>query len=221
MTKIFCVGLSRTGTYSLHRALLMLGFSSKHWDYTKQSLRYNGNELDVDFSWFEQFDAFLDTPVARFYRELDERFPGSKFILTERNTEDWLRSYKQFFKPYSPDDAELPSLRMDLYRTYGHEDEILRESFEKHNREVKEYFRKRPDDLLCIIIGEGKEWEKLCSFLSVPVPERPFPKANTKSEYKLINFYIKHKAFIDTVMPKSVRKKVADAIWPDRPRAGK
>src|SRR2546428_3527983 len=47
-------------------------------------------------------DALTDTPIPSFYRELDTRFPGSKFIPTARDSEGWLKSRKkQFIKRFA------------------------------------------------------------------------------------------------------------------------
>lgn len=213
--KIFGVGLSKTGTYSLHCACQVLGFSSQHWAYTRRTIQYGHNGVEIDFSKFEPFDAFFDTPVARIYKELDAKFPGSKFILTERDTDDWLRSYKIFFEPNSPSNSKTPNLITDLYGTTGHEDEILRKSYEAHNDQVKQYFRYRPNDLLCMTIGKGNEWARLCSFLSVPIPDVPFIRSNTKTENKWVRTYYKHRSLINTFVPKFFQKIVADVAWPE------
>ena len=42
------------------------------------------------------YDAFEDLPWCLLYRELDEAFPGSKFVLTVRSSSEvWLRSYRR------------------------------------------------------------------------------------------------------------------------------
>ncbi|MBL0299362.1 MAG: hypothetical protein IPQ21_19985 [Betaproteobacteria bacterium] len=45
----------------------------------------------------EQNEALTDTPIPSFYRELDRRYPGAKFILTVRDMESWLLSCKRQF----------------------------------------------------------------------------------------------------------------------------
>ena len=60
----------------------------------------------------------------------------------------------------------------------GHE-EIYIERYERHNREVIEYFADRGNDLLILNITGGEGWEKLCPFLNKPVPAVRFPCVNT------------------------------------------
>ena len=51
--------------------------------------------------------------------------------------------------------------------------------FKAHNEEVRRLVpRKR---LLVHESGEG--WEKLCAFLGVPVPAKPYPKVNTTEDF--------------------------------------
>jgi hypothetical protein len=104
------------------------------------------------------------------FKELDKTFPGSKFILTERDKKSFAKSYINYFEgtefEKSPDEV----------------DEIL-EKYEKHNQDVKDYFKDRPDDLLVIDVIGGEGWEKLCPFLDKPVPSQPFPHKN-KGRYR-------------------------------------
>ena len=54
--------------------------------------------------------------------------------------------------------------------------------YERHNREVVEFFGARSDDLLVFDMFAGEGWEKLCAFLRLPVPAEPFPWRNSKAE---------------------------------------
>ncbi len=121
----------------------------------------------------EQFDAFQDVPWAALYRELDEAFPGSRFILVERDESKWLQSASTHFG-----DQHIP-LHEWLYGEGvmdGHEDLYL-ERYRRHNDEVKAYFANR-EDFLNFSIQHGDGWDKLCRFLNKPVPKLPFPHEN-------------------------------------------
>ena len=59
----------------------------------------------------------------------------------------------------------------------GHE-EVYVERYERHQREVIEYFRDRPADLLMLDLTRGEGWGKLCPFLGLSIPGAPFPHAN-------------------------------------------
>jgi hypothetical protein len=79
MQRIWGIGLTRTGTTSLNTALNLLGYKSIHWPTTAELL--NGN-----------LQAATDESVGVVFKYLDFRHPGSKFILTERDEESWIRS---------------------------------------------------------------------------------------------------------------------------------
>jgi hypothetical protein len=79
MQRIWGIGLTRTGTTSLNTALNILGYRSIHWPTTSDLLHGN-------------LQAATDESVAVVYKYLDFRHPGSKFILTERDEESWVRS---------------------------------------------------------------------------------------------------------------------------------
>lgn len=174
-TKIFGIGFHKTGTTSLASALRRLGYS-----VTGPDGAHNHNIAeeahDIVFDLAEQHDAFQDNPWPLFYKELDIKYPGSKFILTIRPTDNWIKSLvKHFGQKTTP-------MRKWIYGDdYGYpegNEQIYIDRYEKHNREVQEYFKDRPGDLLVFRITEGDEWEKLCYFLHEPIPEGPFPHEN-------------------------------------------
>lgn len=177
-TKIFGIGLSKTGTTSLANALQILGCKTRD---NMGVVKYTAGELSsVDLAIVEAFDALTDTPIPSFYRELDARFPGSKFILTVRDADGWLASCK---KQFTQRFAELQTdahkrLFLDLYGTDVFDPERFASGYDRFVHGVREYFKHRPGDLLTINVAAGEGWEKLCPFLGRPVPDIPFPKAN-------------------------------------------
>ncbi len=65
--KVFGIGLSKTGTKSLVKALKILGYKSVHYP----------RNLNV----LKNYDAAADISVAHAFKELDKKYPKSKFIL--------------------------------------------------------------------------------------------------------------------------------------------
>ena len=94
-TKIFGIGLSRTGTQSLSRALRTLEYRTAHYP---NIVYYRLGRADIDINEVKKYDAVTDIPVARFYKELDIAFPGSKFILTIRNAKKWVESCNKLYE---------------------------------------------------------------------------------------------------------------------------
>jgi hypothetical protein len=182
--KIFCLGLSKTGTNSLTSALNILGFRAVHWHYTRKVFDYHDDGIKIHYDKFIDYDAFADTPIARIYPELDKRFPGSKFILTIRDGSKWAESFRSQFENGISDEFEA-RLHMDLYGTDSYDHDLCVAAFDKHTRNIKQYFEGREEDLLIINLTEGDGWEKLCKFLGKAVPDVEFPVRYKKQERDL------------------------------------
>ena len=176
--KIFGIGLSKTGTSSLAQALQILGY--KTLDNMGASRYVAGDLSSLDLPTVEAHEALTDTPIPSFYRELDVRFPRSKFILTVRDREGWLKSCMKQFSPRFAEGQSEPNKRLfeDLYGTNVFDESKFSGGYEQFVAGVLEYFKDRPQDLLVLNVAAGEGWEKLCPFLRRPVPEVPFPKAN-------------------------------------------
>jgi fructose-1,6-bisphosphatase/inositol monophosphatase family enzyme len=176
--KIFGIGLSKTGTSSLAQALQRLGFKTRDCMGTR---RYVAGDLSsIDMDTVLAHDALTDTPIPSFYRELDARLPGSKFILTVRDRESWLQSCRKQFTERAAAAQSDAHRRLfeDLYGTNVFDEQRFADGYERFVAGVHEYFRGRPADLLVLNVTAGDGWEKLCPFLGRPIPEAPFPKAN-------------------------------------------
>ena len=170
--KIFCIGFHKTGTSSLGRALRMLGYNVRRSELSDFKTPRAAQEiLDFACAQAEQYEAFRDNPWPVVYQEMDRRFPGSKFILTVRPGASWINSVVRHFG------AETTPMREWIYGAgcpQGNE-AIYLARYERHNREVLEYFRDRPDDLLVMNLAANEGWEKLCRFLGKEIPRAPFP----------------------------------------------
>jgi 3'-phosphoadenosine 5'-phosphosulfate (PAPS) 3'-phosphatase len=186
--KIFGIGLSKTGTTSLSQALRILGLSTI--DNPGVTHYVPGDLSSIDPGILEENDAFTDTPIPSFYRELDKHFPGSRFILTVRDMDGWLLSCKKQFTQKLSDKQNSAHNRLftDLYDCTVFDEQKFRKGYENFVNGVMEYFSDRPGDLLVMDVSAGDGWEKLCPFLDRGIPGIPFPKANvTKIRWMNIN----------------------------------
>ncbi len=174
--KIFGIGLSKTGTTSLTRALEILGYSAIHNPSYLLSLSDEG--LKLDYQEVDRFDALTDIQIARFYKELDLRYPDSKFILTTRKMEGWLGSCQNHFNDYRNSSAKAKALHLDVYGTDSYDERKLRSAYKRHYDEVVEYFLNRENDFLVLDVSDKGKWEKLCGFLGKSVPDEPYPVKN-------------------------------------------
>lgn len=180
--KIFNIGLSKTGTNSLVEALGVLGYNVLHYPPS-----------DI-VGAVEQCDGCADIPTALKYKELDKRFPGSKFILTVRDKKSWLKSINKHFhrRPISTLGSWGLQNRVDMYGGKNAEDCDFSRVYDKHHLDVFNYFKNRKEDLLILNICDGEGWDKLCQFLGHEVPDMQFPKSNEAP---------KKKESIDVVIP--------------------
>ncbi len=171
--KIFCIGFHKTGTKSLAAALTYLGYRVTGPNGTRDP-DIADNVYKMTRELVGAYDAFQDNPWPVLYRELDLDYPNSKFILTIRDSDNWIRScVRHFGRNKTP-------MRKWIYGEgcpKGHET-IYRERFENHNAEVIQYFQNRSDEFMILDFSKGDGWEKLCAFLEKEVPPTPFPHAN-------------------------------------------
>lgn len=182
--KVFGLGLSKTGTSSLGEALNILNIKSIHYPFDEQTYQElsSGN---YRLSVLNQYQAIVDIPVAPFYPQLDELYPNSKFILTIREKNEWLASCETHWRLMMEWQGNFPQFKIFhefisacVYGTLKFNKNRFSYIYDTHLKNVCDYFRDRPDDLLVINICEGESWEKLCSFLGKAVPDQPFPHAN-------------------------------------------
>lgn len=176
--KIFGIGLSKTGTTSLTEALRILGYKTLH--NNNIILRYTAETLKLDLNIINSNDAFTDIGIVKFYKQLDINYPNSKFILTVREIDSWLKSCQAHWckKSLKEQNNITLQLRLDVYNTLKFNRQKMRDVYKKHISEVMSYFKKREQDLLILNVCEGEGWHKLCPFLNKPIPTTPFPKTN-------------------------------------------
>jgi hypothetical protein len=190
--KVFCIGFHKTGTSSLATAFQMMGYRVCRRLGILQDLIPDKNLIELIrnhqspeiLEVIKPYDAFCDNPWPLFYKEIDAFYPGSKFILTIREENSWLRSVLQYFKTTETEIREI---------IYGEaspidNEEIYLKRYRKHNEGVLEYFKNRPEDLLIIDIEkEVDQWTRLCHFLGKEVPNQEFPhrnKSRSDKKYK-------------------------------------
>lgn len=177
MKKVFVVGLSKTGTSSLHAALEQVGYRSIHDPEGMLSLSEHG--LTYATKMAADYDALSDLPIAGFYRELDSAFPNSLFILTTRDEDAWLQSCANHFHStvFRPNAA----VRALVERVYGsdHFDaEGFRNAYRQHTEAVLNHFADRKTDLLVLDVAQEHKWKHVCTFLGIAEPNTAYPHEN-------------------------------------------
>lgn len=163
--KIFGIGLSRTGTSSLSLAMEILGYKSKHY-------LSNNPISDID-----NHDFLCDMPIQTRYKTYDRIYPNSKFILTIRSKQSWLDSCRNYYIDVNKTDFRY-RYRIEQNGISGFDELIFSKKYDDHLNEISKYFKLRQKNLLIFDICAGESWDKLCKFLSKPIPNVSFPYEN-------------------------------------------
>lgn len=179
MKKLFGIGLNKTGTSTLADCMRLLGYRHVSCRFDLLTQVHQG-KLTQLFEVCDANDSFEDWPFPLVYRELFRRYgDNALYALTVRKSpEVWLRSLKNHSLTTPP----LQHCRLIAYG-YAYPHGVEREHlalYEKHNREVTEFFREQGAlHLLKTFCWENSDgWSSLCSFLGVPTPDLPFPHSN-------------------------------------------
>ena len=180
MNKIFGIGFPKTGTTSLTVALRQTGLNIKHLPLPLESM----------VPLIKQLDGATESSVACCYKYLDGVFGNSKFILTIREEESWMTSCRHHFLERHPQEQWFVGFS-DLHRGVWQalvgvdkfNEKIWRDAYKRHNENVVEHFRYRPNALLVLNIEAGQGWKELYEFLKIDdIPNRPFPHANARPQ---------------------------------------
>lgn len=172
--KVFGIGLEKTGTSTLGRALEILGFDSRKGFDMELLQNYISGDVERVLRAAEPHDHFEHYPWAFVYQEAYEKYPDSRFILTVRTSSfRWFNSLCHYARRTGP--------REERQLVYGHAMPNLFEAedkqfYEKHNQSVRDFFAEHDSSrLLEVCWAHDHGWAELCEFLEKPVPEIEFP----------------------------------------------
>ena len=180
MSKVFVIGLPRTGTTSVCVSLLALGYRVAHTAYTKHS--------------FDLADAVADAPVFADYPQLDRLFPESKFIYLERNEAEWLPSIasllSRLWPKLDPDAGRYnPIIRRSYFQVFAPlncntlaDSQHLLNCYRRHRQQAIRYFEERPQDFLRLDIQHSDSLARMADFLGKSPQCDDFPHLNRDGE---------------------------------------
>lgn len=198
--KVFCIGLNKTGTTSLEQTFRDLGYKLGD-QYQGEML--NNEYAKRNFKAIVEFacsaDAFQDAPFSYpfTYLFLDHYFPNAKFILTVRDdANQWYESMVNFHAKLFGN-GKVPTkevLQKAVYRYEGRpwetnrilfntpEDDVYHKPtlisyYERHNADVREYFRYKTNFLELNVASKGA-YKSMCSFLGKSPQGEDFPWLN-------------------------------------------
>ncbi len=188
-------GFGRTGTLSLKVAIEKLGIGRcYHMFEVLERPDHAGMWHAIAFGqppdWgrlFQDFQATVDWPACRYWRELAMHYPEAKVLLSVRDPQAWHRSMSETLFPAMQmktreDVPEAVKLQLAMARKIALEDtfggrvdqEHATAVFRRHIETVQATIE--PRRLLVFEVSQG--WGPLCRFLNVPEPNEPFPHLN-------------------------------------------
>jgi hypothetical protein len=152
-TRIFGIGMHKTATTSLARALATLGYDAAHWKSAHWAKAiWEETKAHGSSRTLERHYALCDLPLPLLFRELDAAYPGSKFILTIREEDEWIESVRTHWSDKNPWRAQWDTdpfthrIHRELYGGVKFNEQVMRERYRRHNAEVLEHFKDRPPD---------------------------------------------------------------------------
>lgn len=192
-TKVFGIGLSRTGTTSLTLALNQVNINTYHALPHLLQWPRNGQPPLLDEQWAAAYDGLTDIQPALVFRSLAQRFPDAKFIYNHPPPKLWAEAMHRFMNKHSnlwtalqvahdwvglvPPVERLFEAIYGNWRGYSVEDWEVR--YYAHDDAVATFFKNSSSRLLNISFTQGEGWEKLGGFLGIhPPPKGPFPHAD-------------------------------------------
>ncbi|ORZ22606.1 P-loop containing nucleoside triphosphate hydrolase protein [Absidia repens] len=205
--QVIGAGLGRTGTQSLGVALELLGYRTHRMvnvltDPTQDPgvwLRAKENPSTHKDEWesvYGNYDAAISWPTVTFYKELMDKYPDAKVILTLRDANEWfdlmlntIFTQVNFQLPInSPHHLNhavemLKTVILDGQAPNPFDAEADRAKFIKmYNDHIEEVKKHVPAERMLIMnLNEG--WDRLCTFLNKPVPDTPYPALNYADDF--------------------------------------
>lgn len=209
--KVFCIGLSRTGTTSLAYALNNIGISTIHYSPEAfvqidkiDETQFLDIKLDLSMlqkwslkkeikaksvkrieSILDNYQGFADLPFPMLYKTLSIKHPDAYFIYTYRDKSGWLKSMEWLY-----DDAAViwqhghldNAIMQWAYGTSVYKESVLGEAYENHHANVNKFFE-GADNFLSIKIDDGElTYGRLTRFLNKPAKTGPVERLNQPTE---------------------------------------
>jgi Sulfotransferase domain len=192
--RVIGAGVGRTGTTSLQMALqILLGGRCYHmhevFSHPDDIAVWHDAASGRMPNWhtfLQDWTAAIDWPASAFWEELAQAFPDALIVLSYRDPEVWWQSASNTIFPATLQAQDNPWRRMvwemfkHRFTTEVENREAAIAAYEAHNAYVRAHAP--AGRLLEWQASDG--WERLCAALGLPVPDMPFPHANTTADFK-------------------------------------
>nr|UOW59927.1 SonE [Paraconiothyrium archidendri] len=159
---------------------------------------YGKAELD---KWLWDYDCIVELP-AIWPDEFYHAYPDATFIHVERDPDKWYKSIMNTLGHSLSDCDSFPlkqlrwiddyvdkfcSFHLMVHQAWWHGlpldqgEAVLKQDYIDMNNHVKKMIP--PEKLHSFKLEDGFGWEQLCGALGVPIPEVPYPQANTPVQF--------------------------------------
>ena len=151
--KVYCIGLSRTGTTSITVALKQLGFAAHHQCHALVAHDNDGKPTVCKF-WADAFDAHSDIAPATVFEELAALYPDARFVLTRRPPAQWAKAMIRFTTKFRHilGNPPVETMFADAYgkRWASYTAQEWAAVYEAHEKKVDAVFQSTPHRLLIV-----------------------------------------------------------------------
>ena len=197
--KVIGAGFGRTGTLSLKLALERLGFA-KCYHMMEVVEQPHHAPLWQD-AWrgaepwetlFDGYAAAVDWPAAAFWEPLMAFYPEAKVVLAMREAASWyesakatiFRSMQEGLRSGDPKRRERMAMAKEIIvdGTFGGDLDDRANAIAVYEANVARAKATVPRERL-VVFDPHDGWPPLCEALGVPVPNEPYPRVNTASEF--------------------------------------
>lgn len=150
--RVFVIGFNKTATRALTKLFRSNGIPTAHWDRNRlvSTMLRNMERGERIFAGYDRrYRAFTDLTLVtdarliegnRFFPQMDRDYPGSFFVLNNRDTDDWIASRMRHA------DGRLLRRQMAISGFSDPADAaaLWREEKADHERRVRSYFAGNP-----------------------------------------------------------------------------
>lgn len=158
--KVFCLGMSRTGTKSFAVGMEKLGYRSLH----------NGGQ-PLSTKQLNQYDAFSDSNSCMFYyKELYLKYPDAKFVLSYRDPVEWANKIVNWYNPKRKISYVYWHLRNQYIPTVDTEERLVEFCKWQYDTAV-DFFADKKDSFMTHSVFKGETFKPIAKFIGVDLKE--------------------------------------------------
>jgi hypothetical protein len=195
-TKVFGIGLQKTGLTSVLRLMQGLGIKARGADIRQKRNFCKQNDYDAVLKYYDTADFFCDWPTPLMYRAIWKKY-GDKalFILTIRkDSRAWFESLKRH-NAYAHPFKNKHHWVFGRYYPHGFDEEHI-SYYERHIQDVLRFFEQRgaSKQLLVLRVDEPQAVSKLADFLGITIERERFPHENKSAQNRpgIGNWFKRH-----------------------------